>query len=88
MGQKINAYQGLKDHLKKPLERTRPTVPKVRQLVDGLSLRRTGLNPGPVNVGNVVDKLSVGQGFQSILLFPTYHSTSATFPFINVTDAT
>jgi hypothetical protein len=36
-------------------------MPKVRRLVDGLSLRRTGLNPGPVNLGNAVDKVAVGQ---------------------------
>jgi len=47
--------------LRRPLERTRPTVPKVRRLFDGFSLRRKGLNPGPVNVGNVVDKLAGGQ---------------------------
>jgi hypothetical protein len=46
---------------RRPLERTKPTVPKFRRLFDGLLLQRTGLNPGPVDVGNVVDKLAVGQ---------------------------
>jgi len=48
----------------RPLERKSSAVAKVRRLVDVLSLRRTGLNPVPVNVGNVVVKLAVGQGFQ------------------------
>jgi len=73
---------------RRPLERTKSTVPKVRRLVDDLSLRRTGLNPGPVNVGNMVDKLAVGQGFLSKFLFLSYHYVNATFSFINDTDAT
>jgi hypothetical protein len=99
MGEKLSknrteekCIRGLTDHLKRrPFERTRPTVPKVRQLFDSLSLRRKGLNPRPVNVGNVADKLTVRQDrvfIEYVLRFPPYHSTSATFSLINVTDAT
>lgn len=65
-------------------------MPKVRRLFDDLSLRRTGLNPGLVNVGNAVDNLAVGQDrvFIEYLSFPPHHSTSVTFSFINITDAT
>jgi len=91
-GTEDKCIRGFTDHLKRrPFERTRPTVPKVRRLFDSLSPRRKGLNPGPVNVGNVVDKLAVGQDrvfIEYVLRFPPYHSTSATFSLINVTDAT
>jgi hypothetical protein len=46
------------------------TVPRLRQLVTGLSLRRPGLNPRQVNVGFVVDTESLYRFLSQHFGFP------------------
>ena len=45
------------------------TIPWLRQLVVSTSTRIPGLDPRPLCVGFVVDKLALGQGFHRVLLF-------------------
>jgi hypothetical protein len=54
-------------------------VPWLRRLVAGLKLRRTGLDPGSVYVGFVVDKMALGKVFPpSTSVFPCqFNSTGA-----------
>jgi hypothetical protein len=44
-------------------------VPWPRSLVAGLSPRRPGFAPGPINVGFVVDKVALGQVFLRVIPF-------------------
>jgi hypothetical protein len=68
--EKINTYQGWQDNLKKGT-----TWKKEANRAKGQALGRRpltakkGLYPGPVNVGNVVDKLAVRVGRVSIEYF-------------------
>ena len=49
-----------------------------RLLGAGLSPRRPGLDPGPVHVVFVIDKVALKQGFLSVLrLFHQYHFNNA-----------
>jgi hypothetical protein len=51
----------------------------LRRLVAGFSPRKTGFDPGSINVGFVVDKVALGQGIlPSTSVFPCqFHSTGA-----------
>jgi hypothetical protein len=44
-------------------------VPWLRRLAAGLPPRKPGFDPGPVHVGFVVDKVSLGQVFPRVLRF-------------------
>jgi hypothetical protein len=69
-------------------------VPWLRRLVDGLSPRKLGFDPGPVRVGFVVEKWHldrfISQLFSIMFLsqyfsFPCqYHSTNAPYSFIHL----
>ena len=58
-------------------------VPRSRQLLAGLSLRRLAFDPGPVHVGFVVDEVALGQvPSPSTSVFACqYRSTSAPHSF-------
>jgi hypothetical protein len=45
-------------------------LPGLRRLAAGLSLRRSGFNPGSVNVGFMVDKVALGGFSPEYFSFP------------------
>jgi hypothetical protein len=57
-------------------------VPWLRRLVAGLSPRRSGVDPGSVYVGFVVDKVALGQVF-----FPEYFGFPLSVSFHRCTGA-
>jgi hypothetical protein len=59
-------------------------VPRVRGLIAGFSLSRSGFAPNAVHVGFVVDKMALGQvSSLSPLVACHYHSTAAPYSFIH-----
>jgi hypothetical protein len=54
-------------------------VPRLRELLDGLSLRGPAFDPGPFHVGFVVDEVAPGQvPCLSTSVFPCHYSYTST----------